>query len=192
MDDYDRLVQKMEVIQDRLNRGLLSNEYLESERLVRLLDEVWLELPDLDRMVLDMQIGIVTDDRGTLDDPDYRHGATYRAQGDVLIDGVSCKLADDNDVFLNPVLLEQLTDSAAKAVIAHELSHVILRHSCLGTTLGAISALRQNEMEKAKEVHEWAADLQAWMWGFCGELRALWDETRDEPPPWYHQIGLLS
>lgn len=174
-------------IRERQEQGRLSTEYINSERIISLLDEVWLRLPELDQHILSDQVGVITDDPNVLPCPETSYGSAGHFMGVDLIDGLSTVLPDDRLVFLNPQSLGDLSDPAAKAVIAHELAHVILRHNCLGVTIGIAGGVLARERAMVRDVHEWEADLQVWIWGFSSELRCLWPETRHGPPVWYHQ-----
>jgi len=170
-----------ERIKKRMRRGLLDAVEIHSERIVSLLDSVWNRLPKEDRRILREMIFSVTDES------DRREAIGFAApiDGCLLIDGLESILPTGLKVNLNPDHMSGLSDSAASAVIAHELAHIILRHNCM---LSSLSSADEQIVEKVKDVYEWAADHQAWLWGFAAELHQLWQENEMDPPPWYHQI----
>ena len=183
-DDATRFKQML----PRLRSGLPGGGYIHSGRILRLLDTVWLRLPELDRHVLGEMTDFFTDDPAHIREPERVYGSAGPFMGEVLIDGVGCVLPEDAMIFLNAKDLLDLSDAAAMAIIAHELAHVLLRHSCLSHPLTVIEKLRADELERQGEIHEWEADFQVWLWGFTSEMRAAWEELEREPPPWYHQI----
>ncbi|MFC2023496.1 M48 family metalloprotease [Chloroflexota bacterium] len=179
----------------RCEAGLLSDQHIASKRLVSLLDDVWRQLPELDRHVLRETIADVTDDPGRVADPARVLGTAGPAyMGEDLVDGLACTAPEDAQIVFNIDSLDRLSDEAASAVVAHELAHILLRHPCLTHALARKVELGFAEaseaLDKAKALHEWEADLQVWIWGFTAELRCLWKELGDDLPPWYHQIEL--
>lgn len=173
---------------ERYEKGLLNDDHIDSPRMVALLDEVWQRLPEEDCNILrDMYGLVVTDDPRSRPAPESVFGSASGFMGSMLIDGISCMLPDNAVVFLNADALGKLSDAAAQAVIAHELAHIILRHACLGSSFAELVEVQKKAVAKIREVHEWAANHQVWMWGFTKELLTLWQEVRQIPDPWYAQ-----
>jgi Zn-dependent protease with chaperone function len=188
-EDYERTQEQYR----RSLEGLLSSEYIDSPITVRLLDEVWERIPEDDREILFRAIDQVSDQFGIAGSAlEYVLGAVDDIIGTALVDGVDCILPWQNTVSLNAALLAECNEAAAKAVIAHELAHVVLRHLSVTYSYCMLHTLSGEDgiLAQVSDVHEWDADLQAWMWGFSDELRQLWEHLERDPPPWYHQISL--
>ena len=107
--------------------------------------------------------------------------------------GQLCTRDHPTKLFLNPQKLLCLSRSPIRAIIAHEIAHVVLRHDrhAYGPR-GYEHEIYRLVGAAARDVHEWDADLLAWKWGFSADLKALWRvETerggRALPPPWFHR-----
>jgi hypothetical protein len=190
--DYQADSERSQEQYRRYDKGVLSSQYIDSPRTVRLLDEVWERIPEDDRDILRRAIVEVIDKPYHGDDPERCLGSVCDQMGTGLIDGIEFVPPWSATAFLNSHLLSECDEDAAKAVIAHELAHVVLRHPSMTYPFALMSELGPDEeaaRAKVREVHEWEADLQAWMWGFSDELRRLWEHLECDPPPWHHQIS---
>lgn len=177
---------------ERFTKGLLAAFHIDSTRTLSLLDDVWERIPEEDREIL---LGAITH---ISDEPDAVRSDIGRVFGSAhggfsgdSIDGVPCTSPWHAVVFLNSGVLSECDDAAAKAVIAHELAHVVLRHASMNHPFASASILgaaQEKAKRKVSQVHEWEADLQAWMWGFSEELHSMWEHLEAEPPAWYHKL----
>jgi hypothetical protein len=77
-------------------------------------------------------------------------------------------------------------------VIAHELAHVVLRHSQISTVIGGLLGFEpepiytEADVDELKRWHEEEADLLVWVWGFTEEFEAFLEGYPEAPRPrWY-------
>lgn len=187
-------------LQEQLGRyesGLLLTHHIESPRTVRLLDDVWERVPDEDQEVLreSVRTTVVEGPSMKLYDPDALLEAVDRLVGAVEVDDVHYVVPQRTLVLLDSDVLSNCNDAAARGFIGRQLAHAILRHPSMiyplalgGDSVSDVGGL----LETVTEVHEWEADLQAWMWGFSAELLALWEQLRSDVPPWYHRIEAVK
>ena len=183
-----------DVTYERYAQGLLQADQIGSERTIKLLDEVWQRIPEEDREILVSCISDISDEP-QLDGPEGGRALGYAGDAFAvsLVEGVPCTSPWHTVIFLDSDALSEYPDHVAKAVIAHELAHILLRHPSMNHPFASahrLSAFHYKAQAKVSQVHEWEADLQAWMWGFSQELRSLWEHLGDEAPPWYHRISL--
>ena len=151
---------------ERHQKGLLLTHRIDSTRTARLIDEVWERIPEEDREVLrkSVRTTVVEGPGLRLYDPDVLFDAVSRLAGAVQFDGVESVLPWRTVAFLNSDVLSKCNDDAAKAMIARQLAHVVLRHPSMIYPL----ALRYDSgweldglLQKVAELHQWEADLQA-------------------------------
>ena len=176
---------------DRHREGLLLTHHIQSARTARLLDEVWERIPEEDREVLRQSIRttVVEGPGLSLYDPVGLLEAVSRLVGAVDVDGVETILPRRALALLDADVLSGCSDGAARAVIARELGHAVLRHPTQIYPLAVPDESGRDQdplLQELARIHQWEADLQAWLWGFCEELSALWEASESDPPPWYH------
>ncbi len=140
-------------------------KHVNSKRLRRLVQEVWARLPACDRHVLSALVAEIND-HAPLTVSNYGQ----------------CSAVGDGHVRV--VLARSMrSDSATRAVIAHEFAHALLRHQIAvedfvqkgwrGPTTGHYWKATRREVKSLECWDEEQADWQVIRWGFKREERAF-------------------
>lgn len=152
--------------------------HLESDRLRRLVTQVWDRLPEHDQAVLAALVISVSDYAkmplgSTL-------GLASCVAPDTMFNGCAALAAQDlSHIVYLPRAAETGSDSAVTYIIAHEFAHVVLRHTEMSVVVGNLLGFKpdpiytKDQLHDLSDWHEDAADLQVWLWGFRDELAAF-------------------
>lgn len=151
---------------------------VKSERLRRLIDQVWQRLPAWERHVLRERLLYISDgprmEEGDNSGIAYAEGISKR-----VTSGCAALAVEDLPFTITLCrVAEAESDAACMWIIAHELAHIVLRHPEMTLLLESLctdepdAAYTVTDLLDLWKWQEDQADLQAWLWGFRDEHKA--------------------